>query len=108
MENIVTAIIGAICIAIGISNRMGNISTLHSYHRNRVSAEDVLPFGKMVGLGTIIVGGALIVMSGASLLADVLNNGIYATIGTVIMAIGLTVGLGISLYAIIKYNKGLF
>ena len=108
MENIVTAIIGAICIAIGISNRMGNISTLHSYHRNRVSAEDVLPFGKMVGLGMIIVGVALLVMSGASLLADVLNNGIYATIGTVIMAIGLAVGLGISLYAIIKYNKGLF
>ena len=108
MENIVTAIIGAICIAIGISNRMGNISTLHSYHRNRVAEEDVLPFGKMVGLGMIIVGVALLVMSGASLLADVLNNGIYAKIGTVIMAIGLAVGLGISLYAIIKYNKGLF
>ena len=36
MESIVTAIIGIVCIIIGISHRKGNISLLHSYHRNRV------------------------------------------------------------------------
>ena len=36
MEHLVTAIIGIICIVIGIMNRKGNVSMLHSYHRNRV------------------------------------------------------------------------
>ena len=54
--NIVTFLVGVVCIVLGISNMRGNISSLHSYHRSRVSEEDRIPFGKQVGLGTIIVG----------------------------------------------------
>lgn len=107
MESILTAVIGLICIILGVFNRKGNISSLHSYHRKRVSEEDRLPFGKMVGLGTIIVGIALILMSVFSFMATVLQKDFYLIIGTVILIIGLFVGLGISFYAMIKYNKGI-
>ena len=108
MDSIISAIIGVVCIIIGISNRKGNISLLHSYHRKRVSEEDRLPFGKMVGLGMIIVGIALIIMGVLSFIANSLQESIYSIIGTVILIVGLAVGSGISFYAMIKYNKGIF
>jgi hypothetical protein len=42
--NIVTFLVGVVCIVLGISNMRGNISSLHSYHRSRVSEEDRSPF----------------------------------------------------------------
>ena len=108
MESIVSAIIGVVCIIIGISNRKGNISSLHSYHRKRVSEEDRLPFGKMVGLGMMIIGIALILMGGLSFMATVLQESLYSIIGTVTLMVGIVAGLGISFYAMIKYNKGIF
>jgi len=36
-----TVILGVIISIIGIINMTGNISTLHRYHRKRVSKEDV-------------------------------------------------------------------
>ncbi|MBO5927153.1 MAG: hypothetical protein J6Q38_06350 [Clostridia bacterium] len=108
MDSIVSAIIGVVFIIIGISNRKGNISLLHSYHRKRVSEEDRLPFGKMVGLGMIIIGISLLFMGGLSFIANSLQESIYSIIGIVILIVGLVVGLGISFYAMIKYNKGIF
>ena len=54
-------ILGAVCIIIGIFNSKGHISTLHSYHRKRVSEEDRIPFGKRIGLGMIIIGVSVII-----------------------------------------------
>ncbi len=108
MENIISAIIGVICIVIGVLNRKGNISMLHSYHRKRVSDEDRLPFGKKVGLGMIIIGVAMILFSGLYFLADNLNERIYFIIGNIVFIIGFVVGLAITCYAMIKYNKGIF
>ncbi|MBQ8331912.1 MAG: hypothetical protein IJX94_05390 [Clostridia bacterium] len=34
---------------LGIINMTGNISSLHWYHRQRVTKEDRKPFGKLVG-----------------------------------------------------------
>ena len=108
MENLVTVIVGIVLIALGISNRKGNISTLHSYHRHRVSEEDRLPFGKVMGLGTIICGVGVILMGIFTFLATWLQQSIYMTIGSILLAIGLVVGLGISFYGLFKYNKGIF
>lgn len=108
MESILTAVIGLIFIILGVFNRKGNISSLHSYHRKRVSEEDRLPFGRLVGLGTIIIGVALILMGGLSLAANLLQKDIYSIIGYVVLIIGFVVGLGLSFYAMIKYNKGIF
>ena len=108
MENVLLALIGMLCIHIGISNRKGDISLLHSYHRKRVTEEDRLPFGKKVGLGMITVGVTMILTGCLFFIARHLQNGVYSTIGNVVLIVGLVLGLGISFYAILKYNKGIF
>ena len=108
MENLVSVILGVVCIVIGISHRKGNLSLLHSYHRKRVSPENTLPFGKLVGLGTIIIGVALILMGGLQFLSSHFQSTLCETIGNVIFTVGLVAGLGISFYAMFKYNKGIF
>ena len=108
MESIVTAVVGVVLIIIGILNRKGNVSMLHSYHRKRVSAEDMLPFGKMVGLGMIIIGTSLIIMGGLLFVATILKEDIYNILGTAVSIVGLVVGSIIAFYAMIKYNKGIF
>ena len=86
-------ILGVILIVIGILNMKGNISTLHAYHRNRVKEEDKLPFGRMVGVGTIIVGVSLIASG---------------FLGETILIVGLVIGLIPIVVAMFKYNKGIF
>lgn len=108
MSFIITFFVGLICIILGYQNIKGNISSLHSYHRSRVSEEDILPFGKMVGTGTIIIGVSLIIFNIFSAVSALKDNDIFFTIGTVIMILGLVIGLIISFYAMIKYNKGIF
>ena len=108
MEDIVLLIIGVICILIGISNRKGNLSLLHSYHRKRVSEEDKLPFGKLVGLGMIVIGAALILAGVLTYLAGSLQADVWAVVSEVVLIAGLVIGLGISFYAMKKYNGGIF
>ena len=104
---IVTTLVGVVCIVLGISNMKGNISSLHSYHRSRVSEEDRIPFGRMVGLGTFIIGAAIIVFSGFSAVTLYTDNEVFTLIGTGILIAGIIVGLVISFKAMIKYNKGI-
>ena len=104
---IVCLAVGIACIVIGISNMKGNISTLHSYHRNNVSEEDILPFGRAVGRGTIISGIAVAIYGVLIGVAITTENEVFSLIGTGVMIAGLAVGLGISLYAIKKYNGGI-
>ena len=106
--NIVAFIVGVICIFLGISNMRGNISTLHSYHRHRVSEEDMIPFGKRVGLGTMIVGIGIIIFSILSTVTLYTENNIFTLIGAVVLIVGIIVGLIMSFKAMIKYNKGIF
>lgn len=108
MQNIVPFFLGLIIVVIGISNMRGNISTLHSYHRNRVSEEDRIPFGKKVGLGTIICGCAIMIFSVFSAISLYTSKQLYTFAGTVILIAGLIIGLIITLRAMIKYNKGVF
>ena len=106
--NIVTFLVGVVCIVLGISNMRGNISSLHSYHRSRVSEEDRIPFGKQAGLGTIIVGIGIIVFSVLSSVTLYTENDIFILVGTAVLIIGIILGLVISFRAMIKYNKGIF
>ena len=109
MEGVLGGIIvGIICIGLGITNMLGNISLLHSYHRKRVKEEDVKPFGKLVGIGTIIIGVSLIAMGVLEWCAISLSSPIYRTIGYVALGVGLVVGIVIIFYAMKKYNKGIF
>ena len=106
--NIVTFLVGVIFIVLGISNMKGNISSLHSYHRNRVSEADKVPFGKQVGLGTIIIGIGIILFSILSAVTLYTENDIFILLGTVLMIGAIIIGLVISFRAMIKYNKGIF
>ena len=108
MESIAFVIVGVVCIIIGILNRKGNISMLHSYHRKRVSEENVLPFGKMVGLGMIIIGAALIFAGIFSFVAINLDSAVCSIVSNVTLIVGLLIGLAITLYAMIKYNRSVF
>ena len=106
--NIVTFLVGVVCIFLGISNMRGNISTLHSYHRHRVSEEDRIPFGKQVGLGTMVIGIGIIIFSVLSTVTLYTENNIFILIGTAVLIVGIVAGLIISFKAMIKYNKGIF
>ena len=106
--NIVIFLVGVVCIVLGISNMRGNISSLHSYHRYRVSEEDRIPFGKQVGLGTMIVGIGIIVFSILSSITLYTENNIFILVGTAFLIVGIILGLVISFRAMIKYNKGIF
>ena len=106
--NVVAFLVGVICIVLGISKMKGNISSLHSYHRDRVSEEDRIPFGKQVGWGTVIVGIGIIVFSILSTVTLYTENNISILLGTVFLIVAIIVGLVISCYAMIKYNKGIF
>ena len=106
--NIATFLVGVVFIVLGISNMRGNISSLHSYHRSRVSEEDRIPFGKQVGLGIIIVGIGIIVFSVLSSVTLYTENDIFILVGTAVLIIGIILGLVISFRAMIKYNKGIF
>ena len=105
---IVPFLVGVICIVLGISNMRGNISSLHSYHRHRVSEEDRIPFGKLVGLGTVIIGIGIIIFSVLSAVTMYTENNIFIFVGTAFLIVGIIVGLIISFKAMIKYNKGIF
>ena len=106
--NIVAFLVGVVCIVLGRSNMRGNISSLHSYHRHRVSEEDRIPFGKQVGLGTIIVGVGIIVFSVLSTVTLYTENNVFILTGIAVLSVGIFAGLVMSFKAMIKYNKGIF
>ena len=108
MESIVTLIVGALICFFGVKNMMGDISSLHSYHRSRVSPEDVKPFGKLVGLGTLLCGAGVLIMSAFSFIASLSGIDALVIVGTVLMMVGIVVGCVISFYAMKKYNGGIF
>ena len=108
MESIANAILGIVCIIIGIGQRKGNLSLLHSYHRNNVAEEDKIPFGKLAGAGIIVVGATLIVSSAMQYAADLLKLALLATASSIVLAVGLVIGILICLYAIKKYNHRIF
>lgn len=105
---IVLLLFGAFIIGMGIVNMRGNLSTLHSYHVKRVSEEDRPIFGKLVGSGTAMVGVAMILYGGCVLIYEKTGSDRAVFIGAALLIAGIVVGLGISIYAMLKYNKGIF
>ena len=107
-EFLTTAAIGLLVSILGIVNMTGNISTLHSYHRKRVSEENRKPFGRLVGLGTLIIGISLIIFSVMQLASEKTEAELYTIIGTALLILGVAVGAILSVYAIKKYNGSIF
>ena len=93
--------LGLILIVIGIFNRKGHISTIHWYNRRKVSEADRPAYGKWMGLGTILCGAGL--MAGG-IFQYFAPEGIWS----IPVVVGLVIGLGLMLYAQLKFNHGLF
>lgn len=93
--------LGIILTVLGIFNMRGNIASIHWYNRRKVSKEDQRAYCRTVGLGTLIIGLCLLV-------AGVVQAFISIEASSFIMVGGILVGVGLILYAQIRYNKGLF
>ena len=107
-EYVGAIVIGMICIVLGALNMQGHIVSIHRHHRQRVSEADRIPFGKKVGLGTVICGGGLMLYGELSAISYYAANPIIGLVATGILIAALAVGIGIMLWAMIKYNKGIF
>ena len=105
---IAALLIGIVSILLGISMTRGNLSSLHSYHRSRVKEEDRIPFGKLVGWGTNIIGLGCLCMGLFTGLDLWLKHDLYTLVGMALLFVGLTVGMVMSIYAMRKYNAGIF
>ena len=107
-ESIITLGLGVIISILGIINVTGNISTLHWYHRQRVTEENVKPFGRLVGGGTLLIGVSLIVFGILFLVIEKTKLNYLLVAGTAELIACIVIGLALSFYAMIKYNKGIF
>ena len=105
---ITVIVLGVVICVLGAINMTGNISSLHWYHRQRVTKENVKPFGKLVGLGTLIIGIAMIIFGILFLIFDKTQLNVFVTIGIIQLFAGIVIGTIISFYAMIKYNGGIF
>ena len=105
---VVSFLVGVVCLVLGFVNRSGNISTLHEYHRNRVSEEDRIPFGRKVGLGTVIIGAGIMAFSVLGTVTLYTEKDLFILIGTALMLLAIVIGMAISFAAMKKYNKGIF
>ena len=102
MFGYVFMILMGICfLVLGIMNFKGNINSIHSYNRKRITEKKIKPYGKLMGIGTIIIGLGMIITGVLEIIFE-LENLYYIMIGTIIL------GIAIMLYSQIKYNKGIF
>lgn len=109
MGNVIGPVaLGLLICVFAILNMRGNISSLHWYHRQRVSPEDVKPFGKRVGLGTLIIGIGLIAFGLFTLITHLTDKEVFILIGAGVLIPAIVVGLILTFHAMIKYNKGIF
>ena len=93
--------IGTIISVLGVFNLRGNIGSIHWYNRRKVSKEDQLPYCRCVGLGTLLIGAAMIISGFLQALVSV-------EAGAVVILIGIIIGLVLILNAQFKYNRGIF
>jgi Ca2+/Na+ antiporter len=107
-ELIFTSALGILLCVLGAINMTGNVRSLHRYHWHRVTPENIKPFGKLVGLGTIIIGIAISLFSILMMIFERTQIELLVITGSIFLAVCVVVGLILIFYAMIKYNKGIF
>ena len=105
---LLTVGLGLLVCVIGILNMRGYVNTIHRYHREHVSEEDVKPFGRLVGLGTLIIGAALMIYGALLFIAEKTAADALVILGNAELIVGIVVGAALNLYAIKKYNGSIF
>ena len=104
-EYIIMLVLGILLIPLGIMNIKGNISSIHWYNRTRITEETRPKYGKLMGIGTVVISAGLIISAIINIMMDA---EIAITISGGITLVSVIVGVGFMLYAQIKYNKGIF
>lgn len=107
-EFIFTFALGILLCVLGAINMTGNVRSLHRYHWHRVTPENIKPFGKLVGLGTIIIGFALSIFSILMMIFEKTQIDLLVISGSIFLSVCVITGLIMMFYAMIKYNKGIF
>ena len=92
---------GIMLIALGAFNLKGNIATIHWYNRRKVTKENQLPYCRLMGWGTIIIGVGMVA-------AAVVQGLISIVAGSAVIMVAAIGGMTLILIAQFKYNKGLF
>ena len=105
---LITVSLGLLIAVLGAVNMTGNISSLHKYHRHRVAEEDVKPFGKRVGFGTLLIGVSVALFGVLSFIFEKTGLEWLTWVATGQMIACIVVGMIISFRAMIKYNGGIF
>ena len=100
--------LGMLISILAIINMTGNISSLHRYHRQRVTEENRKPFGKLVGLGKLIIGIAMVIFGIMSFIFEKTQIEALMVVGVVELIASIIAGTVISFYAMKKYNGGIF
>ena len=100
--------LGILISILGIINMTGNISSLHWYHRQRVTEENRKPFGKLVGLGTLIIGIAMVIFGVMFFIFEKTQIEALVVVGAVELTASIVAGMIVSFYAMKKYNGGIF
>ena len=100
--------LGILVSILGIINMTGNISSLHWYHRQRVTEENRKPFGKLVGLGTLIIALSMIVFGILFLIFEQTQLQAFVVIGVIELIVSIIVGMIVIFYSMKKYNGGIF
>ena len=103
--NIPMLILGILMVFIGIENVKGNMASIHWYNRRRITEETRPKYGKLMGIGTLVIAGGLIF---SAVLNMIVKMNIAVLIGGAITLITVIVGIAFILYAQFKYNKGIF
>lgn len=101
MEYIYLVAIGIMVNTFGFFNFKGNINSIHWYNRARVTKENEKKYGKMMGLGMMIMGTGIIVTTLLQIIFD--SESLW-----LITVISIIVGLLFMIYGQFKYNKGIF
>ena len=100
--------LGILISILGIINMTGNISSLHWYHRQRVTEENRKPFGKLVGLGTLIIGIAMVIFGIMFFIFEKTQIEALVVVGVVELIASIVAGMIVSFYAMKKYKGGIF
>ncbi len=100
-DNIIILGMGVLIVVLGILNCLGHFESIHWYNRRKITEETRKPYGKAVGIGTIIIGVSMLVCAALEwiLKTELIYFGLLA---------GCVVGVAFIMYAQFKYNKGIF
>ena len=105
METMLFALaLGAFVFVFGIFNLKGYVTFIH---KQWIEEKTKKIYGRLMGIGCLLIGSALMLYAGCSFAAEKLQNEQIYLGGSLAVVILIVVGLGLDLYAMIRYNKSI-